>query len=252
MCGRFTLRASAKDIADLFQVEVQLELLPRFNIAPTQEVLAIRAASSDAPSPAREAVKLRWGLVPSWAEDPTIGNSLINARAETLATKPAFRKAFTSRRCLIVADGFYEWQKTSSGKQPFYVSRADGQPFAFAGLYERWRRGELSIESCTIVTTEANDFLRSLHHRMPVILPQSQHARWLDPHFADPDQLKGLLHSVPGDELDMRPVNPVVNRPNNDSPDCIAPFSAPAPQAPAAQKPTAKRSSETKTLFDLH
>ena len=250
MCGRFTLRASAKDIADLFSVEVQLELLPRFNIAPTQEVLAIRAIQGDAPALSRQAVKLRWGLVPSWAEDPTIGNSLINARAETVAIKPAFRKAFAERRCLIVADGFYEWRKTASGKQPYYVTRADGQPFAFAGLYERWRRGELAIESCTIVTTEANEFLRSLHHRMPVILSPTQYDRWLDPSLVEPQQFQSLLQSLSCDELDMRPVSPVVNRPGNDSADCVAPFSAPPPESAPKQK--SKRTSETKTLFDLH
>jgi putative SOS response-associated peptidase YedK len=228
MCGRFTLRASAKDIADLFQLEIQLDLLPRFNIAPTQDVLAIRASGfSDGPNTnSREAVKLRWGLVPSWAKDPKIGNSLINARADTVATKPSFRSAFKRRRCLIVADGFYEWKAVGKAKQPYYITRLDGQPFAFAGLYEHWRHDELKIDSCAIITTDANETIQPLHNRVPVILSPRDFSTWLNPDETDAARLQELLKPLPVDMLTLFPVSPQVNRPSYQGADCIESITA--------------------------
>lgn len=245
MCGRFTLRASAKDIADLFQVEVGPELFPRFNVAPTQEVLAIRAAAdADGGSPnLREAVRLHWGLIPSWAKDPKIGNSLINARAETVATKPAFRSAFKKQRCLVLADGFYEWKKTGKAKQPYYITRPDGLPFAFAGLYEHWRHGELTIDSCTIITTDANETVKELHNRMPVILAPTDFSTWLNPQEAPP-RLQELLRPLPEDELTLFPVSTKVNRPGYQGADCIESMTA----EPALTEP--RRAQQTRTLFD--
>jgi putative SOS response-associated peptidase YedK len=243
MCGRFTLRASAKDISDLFAVDVQLELLPRYNVAPTQDVLAIRAAEEPSGAIQRKAVKLRWGLIPSWANDPSIGASLINARAETVATKPAFRSAFKKQRCLVVADGFYEWKKLAKGKQPFYITRADGKPFAFAGLYEHWRHGELKIDSCTIITTNANETVRELHNRMPVILSEMDFSKWLDPRQAEATRLQQFLKPLPEDELILNPVSTLVNKPSYDQPDCIESITAePAPTEPSRER--------NRTLFD--
>src|SRR5262249_6524476 len=158
------------------------------------------------------------GLIPSWAEDKKIGNQLINARAETVATKPAFRSAYRKRRCLVLADGFYEWQKTDGKKQPYYFQLSDGHPFGFAGLWEHWEHeGEL-IESCTIVTTEANDLLRSIHNRMPVILHAADYERWLDPGNQTATGLAELLRPFPAEEMQARPVSLHVNNPRNEDP----------------------------------
>jgi putative SOS response-associated peptidase YedK len=151
MCGRFTLRTSRQAVADFFGLADVPDLPARFNIAPTQPVPAVRVSPAHE---GRELALLRWGLIPSWAADPSIGNRMINARADTAATKPAFRKAFRQRRCLVVADGFYEWKKLNGKKQPYYIRLQDGQPFAFAGLGEHWERGSESVESCTIPTTD--------------------------------------------------------------------------------------------------
>ena len=185
---------------------------PRYNIAPTQQVLAIRQRGE-----VREAVELQWGLIPSWADDPKIGNRLINARADTVATKPAFRQAFKRRRCLILADGFYEWQKVGKAKQPYLIHRPDDQPFAFAGLWERWKGNDLVIESCTIITTEANDTLQPLHDRMPVILDEQDHDRWLD---SDADA-EALLRPAPDELLETYPVSTQVNKPAQAGPELI-------------------------------
>src|SRR5262249_35048590 len=160
----------------------------RYNVAPTQTVLAVRQL----PQAARpEFVQLRWGLIPSWADDPKIGYSLINARSETAASKPAFRGPFRESRCLIVADGFYEWQKLqgSKQKQPYHITLKDGNPFAFAGLYAHWAKGEKPIDSCTILTTDANEMMRPLHDRMPVILDPGSFDKWLDPTQHEPEPL---------------------------------------------------------------
>lgn len=190
---------------------------PRYNVAPTQNVTAIRQLAGGP----RQLVFLHWGLVPSWADDPTIGNRMINARAETLATKPAFRKAFRQRRCLIPSDGFYEWQKQGREKQPYYITLADGGLFALAGLWEHWEHNGLAIESCTIVTTAANSLVAPLHERMPVILPADAYALWLDPSVEDVDCLQPLLRPYPAEAMRTRAVSTLVNSPRNDSPDLL-------------------------------
>lgn len=222
MCGRFTLRTSASQLAQFFELCREPELAPRYNIAPSQLVAAIRFEEDRTP---REMVMLRWGLIPSWAKDRKIGNRMINARADTVATKPAFRAAFKRRRCLIPADGFYEWKKLDAQqKQPFYITRPDGGPFAFAGLWEHWQ-GEAgpAVESCTIITTEANEVMEELHDRMPVILDEADYDRWLAPGRGDREKLLSLLRPCPHDVLRFIPVDTLVNNPRNNVPACIEP-----------------------------
>lgn len=220
MCGRFTSSSPGQIVAETFRLSETPELAPRYNIAPTQDVAAIRDAEGT-----RELVALRWGLIPSWSKDPSIGNRLINARAETLGEKPAFRSAFRSRRCLIVADGFFEWAREGKGKQPYLIRYRDGRPFGFAGLWERWRDpdgGE--VESCTIVTTEPNALVAPIHDRMPVIVPPAGHARWLDPAGSDPEALAALLRPADCDGMVAFAVATAVNNPANDSPECVRPL----------------------------
>jgi putative SOS response-associated peptidase YedK len=222
MCGRFTLTTPMPVLAELFlfpEMEAQAQP-PRYNIAPTQVVAAVRAADD---AGHRELAYCRWGLIPSWADDPAIGNRLINARAETAAEKPAFRSAFRHRRCLIPADGFYEWQKADGRKQPFYFKRKDGQPFAFAGLWERWERGGEPIDTCTILTTEANELVHPVHERMPVILAPEDYARWLDPKVKQAELLQPLLHPYRDNSMTAYQVRPIVNNPRNESPQCTEP-----------------------------
>lgn len=217
MCGRFTLRTPAKEIAHFFQVTVP-DMPPRFNIAPSQSVAAVRRNPD---RQTRELVMLRWGLVPFWADDTQIGYKMINARAETVAEKPAFRKAFAHGRCLVIADGFYEWQKKDGRKQPFLVHRKDDQPFAFAGLWEHWEGESEVIESCTVVVTQANRLLEPIHGRMPVILDPDDYAPWLDPTCEDKGKLQGMLKPYPSFELEAYPVSAMVNNPQNDTEACV-------------------------------
>jgi len=228
MCGRFTLsNPDAEQLAAQFGVAALPDLRPRYNIAPTQPVAAVRRAAGKA---IREMALLRWGLVPAWAKDPTIGVRLINARAETAAEKPSFRVAFRRRRCLIVADGFYEWQKQQSGKQPYYIRLRGGRLFAFAGLWERWTGPDgQEIESCTLLTTAPNDLLRPIHKRMPVILHPDDYALWLDPAVGDRQRLQPLLRPYPAAEMEAYPVSRRVNNPRNDDPRCIEPYQAGGP-----------------------
>jgi putative SOS response-associated peptidase YedK len=217
MCGRFTQAADGEVIAQVFQLPEVPELAPRYNIAPTQDVAAVRAAEGGG----RELVHIHWGLIPSWAKERAMGAGMINARAETLAEKPAFRSAFRARRCLIVADGFYEWQKTGGRKQPHFIAFRDLRPFAFAGLWERWRgEGGEVVESCTIVTTEANELLAPIHDRMPVILDPGDFASWIDPAEKGPESIARLLRPYPPDQLQAYPVSFFVNNPANDTPAC--------------------------------
>jgi putative SOS response-associated peptidase YedK len=220
MCGRFVRTTPLPVLAELFLFPEVAEQPPRYNIAPTQPVAAVRATGDPRH---RELAFLRWGLVPSWAEDPKIGYRLINARAETAADKPSFRSAFRQRRCLIPADGFYEWQKAGAKKQPYFIGMADGKPFAFAGLWDHWEGDGQVIESCTILTTSANEAVRPLHERMPVILPPEHYDQWLDPRMTKPELLQPLLGPYPAEALKIYPVNPVVNNPRNDSPQCLEP-----------------------------
>jgi putative SOS response-associated peptidase YedK len=226
MCGRFTLTTSIPVLAEWFLFPEAAPQPPRYNIAPTQAVAAVRVPAAGGESGGkgpRELCFLRWGLVPSWADDPAIGNRLINARAETAAEKPSFRSAFRHRRCLIPADGFYEWQKLTGRKQPYYFHMRDGRPFAFAGLWEHWQDGDQTLETCTILTTAANDVLRPVHERMPVILGPEDYDRWLDPAVRQPELLQPLLRPFPAEAMAAYPVSMVVNNPRNDTPKCVEP-----------------------------
>ena len=219
------MRTPAAEIARTFAVSAQLELFPRYNIAPTQPVAAVRAiptTSRAAPATAaRELTLLRWGLVPSWAGDPSVGNRMINARSETVATKPSFRRAFADRRCLIVADGFYEWQRQGARKQPLWIHRRDGGLFAFAGLWERW--APAGLETCTILTQAASDFIRPVHDRMPVVLPPDRWDAWLDPGLRDPAALVALMAETDLEDWSLDPVGAGVNNPRFDAPECLRP-----------------------------
>jgi putative SOS response-associated peptidase YedK len=219
MCGRYTLATSEAALQAEFGLdEIPADYRPRYNIAPSQEVLAVIRDGDRL-----RAGWLRWGLIPFWAKDPSIGNRMINARAETLATKPAFRQAFERRRCLIIADGFYEWQAEGAVKVPYWIHREGRRPFAFAGLWDRWRPPEGEpIVSCAIVTTRATEALRPIHERMPVILPPGARERWLDPD-AGREELMALLTPYPGADLAAHAVTTLVNSPRNDIPECIAP-----------------------------
>lgn len=221
MCGRFTLRVSPKVIAEQFAVFEVPPFTARFNIAPTQAVPVIRLAPEQA-EPRRELAWLRWGLVPSWAQDASIGSRLINARAETAASKPAFRAAMRRRRCLVAADGFYEWRAGGPKKQPYFIHFRDDRPFAFAGLWEAWEGPQhAALETCTLLTTEANALLRPIHDRMPVILPPVAYESWLDPEVEAPQALLPLLAPHPNDPLEAYAVSGFVNSPAHDSPQCI-------------------------------
>jgi putative SOS response-associated peptidase YedK len=221
MCGRYVLSTPGDVLAELFQLPAPVELAARYNIAPTQAVPIVRASVEDG----RELAFAQWGLVPHWAKERAIGNRLINARGETLAEKPSFRDAFKRRRCLIPADGFYEWRKVDGGKQPYLLRLRGGALFAFAGLWSTWRdreRGE-TLESCAIVTTSPNALAATIHDRMPVILPPERHARWLDPAATDPVALASLLVPYPDGEMEAYPVSTRVNSPRNDDPSLIEP-----------------------------
>ena len=211
--------ARPQDVAEAFELLELPDLSPRYNIAPTQQVASVRY---DAERGGRILSWQRWGLVPSWADDLAIGNRMINARAETVATKPAFRKAFATRRALIVADGFYEWQKTAEGKQPYFIHRPDDTPFAFAGLWERW--GPEKLETCTIITTTANATMQSLHERMPVVVSPQDYQKWLDPELRDPAVLERILRPAAEDFFALVPVRPLVNNPRNDVAECVVPM----------------------------
>lgn len=220
MCGRFTLRTNATSLIEHFGGELPFDLPLRYNIAPTQRVATLRIGPE---LDGRQWQMVRWGLIPSWAKEASIGNRMINARAETVTEKPAFRTAWRRRRCLVPADGYYEWQKTGKGKQPFYIRLRDDSPFAMAGLWERWLDPETDepIESCTIITTDANELTRPIHDRMPVILNAADYDLWLDPQVPNPDPLRQLFR--PFDSLAMRadPVSTLVNSPRNDDPRCV-------------------------------
>ena len=221
MCGRFTLTLDVNDLKEIIGLEeVPKDYQPRFNIAPTQPV----AVLTQYPNPQFE--MMRWGLIPFWAKDPSIGNRLINARAETVAEKPAFRSAFASRRCLILADGFYEWQRTNGKKgtsRPYYFQAKDNPLFAFAGLWETWNTPDgKPLRSCTIITTQANEVVQPIHERMPVILPQERWVDWIE--TQGQEDLLLMLRPFPPERLDTFPVSPEVNNPAVDTPLCVKPW----------------------------
>ncbi|OQP17535.1 MULTISPECIES: SOS response-associated peptidase [Geobacillus] len=218
MCGRFTLTADSETLQTLFRFRYQGLLAPRFNIAPGQDVLTIVAEGGE-----RVGKMMRWGLVPFWAKDARIGAKMINARAETVDEKASFRHAFKRRRCLILADGFYEWKKEGTKKVPYRFTLKTGEPFAFAGLWERWKGPSGPLETCTIMTTRANELIAPIHDRMPVILPPERHDDWLDASFDDSEYLKSLLLPYPSELMRMYEVSPLVNSPKHDVSACIEP-----------------------------
>lgn len=221
MCGRYTLTAPGDAIVEAFELDGIPEMRPRYNIAPTQEVAVVRRNRSTGK---RQADLLKWGLVPSWASDPSIGNRMINARAETAAEKPSFRSAFKKQRCLVVADGYYEWKKLADGsKQPFFIRLEGGRPFGIAGLWEHWEKEAPSIDSCTLLTTSPNEAAGAIHDRMPVILDPKDYDLWLDPKVSDRGKLEPLLVACPAEWMEAWPVSRFVNSPGNDSPKCIEP-----------------------------
>jgi putative SOS response-associated peptidase YedK len=221
MCGRFTLTVNPAEVQETFSpYTFPQKFAPRFNIAPTQPVLAIPNDDQNT------ADFFMWGLIPMWAKDPAIGNKLINARGETLEEKPAFRGSLKYKRCLILADGFYEW-KGADGKKvktPFFIHMKDRKPFAFAGLWDSWNSPDGSlIKSCTIITTEPNELTGIIHNRMPVILHPRDYAKWLNPSPQTPDQLKPLIKPFPAELMDAYPVSTLVNAPTNDTPELVVP-----------------------------
>ncbi len=217
MCGRYAFYSPQEAVRRLFGVTSAAPLEPRYNICPTQFVPVVR--TSDART--RELAMLYWGLVPFWAKEKSLGARMINARAETVAEKPAFRAAYRKRRCLVLADGYYEWRPSTQGKQPWFIRAADGEPFAMAGLWESWGTGDV-LESCTIITTAAIGSVAQLHDRMPRILPASHYGEWLDP-AAKLESLDAMLVAPLAAELEFYPVSKRVNSPRNEGPELIEP-----------------------------
>lgn len=222
MCGRFSLFADGGVLAETFDLSDPPQLEPRYNIVPTEAVAAVGRASADRP---RSLARLRWGLIPFWVDDPEdFEVTLINARAETVEDKPSFREPFRRRRCVIPASGFFEWQKGSDGKQPYFVRPRGERPFGFAGLWDRWEGEDRTVNSCTIITTEAGEGLREIHERMPAILSPDDYAAWLDPEERNVRRLKRLVESRPVDELQVHRVSRRVNDPTHDDPHCVRPL----------------------------
>jgi len=219
MCGRFVLHTPPPALADYFDIDAIPDLAASYNITPSQSIAAVRK-----PGQHREMVLLRWGLVPSWAQELKTNYSMINARAETVAEKPAYRTAFRQRRCLVPADGFYEWKQTPNGKQPYYIRMQQDGVFALAGLWERWEQQDEVVESCSIIVTQANDTIRPVHERMPVIIRPSDFDRWLDPECRDAAAIKALLQPWSAGEMTAYPVGKYVNSPENNDARCIAPL----------------------------
>lgn len=220
MCGRFTLTLDPAEVQAAFDLSAPppAEFAPRYNIAPSQAIAVI------ANGPSRKLEFFKWGLIPSWAKDPKIGNRMINARAETLNEKPSFRTALKKRRCLILADGFYEWKKEGKTKTPIYLQLKDGEPFAFAGLWETWKSPEEEvIKSCTIITTGPNALVKKIHDRMPVILPAKAYDLWLSPDELSAEKVLPLLKPFAASQMKAVPVSPLVNNPAFDSRECIIP-----------------------------
>jgi len=219
MCGRFVRSCTVKEVADYFDIEQpSFEFEPSYNVAPTQDIIIINNIG------VKQIVKCHWGFVPPWSKELSDGYKMINARSETVAEKPSFKAAFRKQRCLVIANGFYEWQKEKNRKVPVYISLKSGKPFGFAGLYTVWisPEGE-KICTCTILTTESNDLITPIHDRMPVIIPRDKEDVWLDPAVNDIDKLKDLLTSVPSEEMIITKVSDRVNSPRYNSPDNIKP-----------------------------
>lgn len=219
MCGRFSLKSTIHAIEDEFEIDnIEIPIQPRYNIAPSQNVPVVVYEGK------RYLKLFKWGLVPFWAKDPSIGNKMINARAESLTTKISFKKLFSKNRCIVIADGFYEWEKGTSGKNPYYFCMKTKKPFGFAGLWSMWNspEGEI-IYSCTIITVEPNRLVEKIHNRMPAILNKSDYQLWLNYSYSDEKSLLKLLKPYPDEEMTYYKVSKLVNSPSNDNPDCIKP-----------------------------
>jgi len=221
MCGRFLLTTPVNQLAGLFQFAAPddgADLSPRYNIAPSQSIATVRNEQGDG----RTLALVRWGLIPAWAKDRASGPGMMNACSETAAFKPSFRDAFRRRRCLVLADGFYEWKQGGGKKQPFAIRLQDGLPFAFAGLWERWSdKDGRSVETCAILTTEANERIKPIHERMPVILRPEHHEVWLDPTVSQVDVLRPMLAPLEAERLALHPVSPWVNDARHEGPRCL-------------------------------
>ena len=218
MCGRFIIKSDHDQIQLAFNIDqVEAQVQPSYNIAPTQSIVTV--AQHDGQNVLEN---MRWGLIPVWAKDMSIGSKMINARVESVAEKASFKRPLKSRRCLIVADGFYEWQKEGAKKIPMFIHLKSQKPFAFAGLYDVWKSPDGDwITSCAIITTRPNELMETIHNRMPVILPKTAYKSWLDAANQDLDELVALLQPYPADKMLAYPVSPLVNSPRNNSPECI-------------------------------
>ena len=220
MCGRYTLLADELELLNDFELDEGIDSFNQsYNIAPGQDVLAIIHDGKK-----RRAGHLRWGLVPSWAKDEKIGYKMINARSETADEKPSFKKLMSKKRCLIVADSFYEWKKTENNKQPKRIQLKDRKLFAFAGLWDKWEQEDQTLFTCTILTKEANSFMQDIHHRMPIILPKNKEDEWLQPNQLPPTGAKELLLHMDDEELTAYNVSSHVNKATNNDPLCIDPI----------------------------
>jgi putative SOS response-associated peptidase YedK len=220
MCGRFSLATDQSILQEQFNLIFNEEIKYRYNIAPSQNIFVVGSNGRD-----RVGTSMRWGLVPPWSKDTKIGYKMINARAETLDEKVSFKQPFLQKRCIILCDGFYEWKKQGKEKQPFRFIMKDRRPFAFAGLWERWDKGEKPLYTCTIITTTPNELTKDVHDRMPVILPPETYNQWLDREFNDTEVLKSLLIPYKADLMDVYPVSDIVNSPKNESEQCLNPLS---------------------------
>jgi putative SOS response-associated peptidase YedK len=246
MCGRYTVTAAPEAIRALFRYEEQPKFPPRFNIAPMQPIAVVRLVDGK-----RQFALMRWGLLPSWVKDPKTFTLLINARGESVSEKPAFRNAMKRRRCLIPADGFYEWKALPGHKQPFYIRAKSGEPFAFAGLWETWNgpNGE-ELDTAAIVTTKANRTLSSIHDRMPVVVPPEAFDLWLDCAEVDATTAAALIQPAQEDLFEAYEISTAVNRTANDNPELLEPFAAPPTELAPPAKPAAKPGRAKRTKKD--
>lgn len=221
MCGRFIRTTPIERYSALFSAPSSVELKASYNIAPSSQILLARNNAKGG----RELVALKWGLVPSWSREPKTEYSTINARAETIDEKPTFKSAFKSRRCLIASDGFIEWQKNSDGtKQPHFISLVDSKPFAFAGIWERWELEGQWLESCSIIVTQANELMKPIHDRMPVILSPDYYDAWMNGKETNTSNLKSLLVPYPSDRMKAYPISTLINSPRNNHSDLMLPL----------------------------
>jgi len=220
MCGRFVRCSSIRKICEYFAVtHPSFEIEPSYNVAPTQDILIINKSG------VKRLVKCHWGFIPSWAKDPSVGYKMINARVETITEKPSFKTAFRKQRCIVIADGFYEWQKDKKRKVPFYIHLKSGEPLGFAGLYNLWTSPEGEKKcTCTILTTESNEIISAIHDRMPVIVPRDKEDIWLDPEVEDAALIKGSLRPFPSEQMVLTRVSDRVNAPSHNSPENIKPL----------------------------